>query len=66
MVFKLRLININVNTNNPIMFVYLVRINLSVGHSVHPDPANPLSILFNFCADIYDPVTDAIGTVREG
>jgi hypothetical protein len=66
MVFKLILININTNINNPIMFVYFIRIILSVSHSVQPDPVIPVPVLLHFCSDIYDPVYDAIGTVRDG
>jgi len=66
MVLKLILININTNINNPIVFVYFIRFNLSVSQSVHPDPAIPVPVLFHFCSDIYEPVSDAIGTVRDG
>jgi hypothetical protein len=48
------------------MFVYFIFINLSVSNSVHPDPAIPVPFLSNFFSDIYDPVTYAIRTVREG
>jgi hypothetical protein len=44
------------------MSVCFIRINLSVSLSVRPDPAIPVPVLFHFCSDIYDPVTDAIGT----
>jgi hypothetical protein len=62
----LKLILINISINNPIMFVYFIHVNLSVSHSAHPDPAIPVPDRFHSFSDIYDPVTNAIGTVREG